>query len=141
MPSINRSEETKKYWRSINELENTSEFKELTAGEFPNGIELEETDWTSSSRRRFLQLAGASVALAGASSCYWKKETISPFADRPEGRIPGKSRYFATSMEIAGVAEALVVTSYDGRPVKVEGNKEHSSSMGATSQFAQAASL
>ena len=138
MSSVIRSEQTKQYWRSLNELENTPEFQERVAAEFPSGI---EEDWTSSSRRRFLQLAGASVALASASSCYWKEEKITPFAERPEGRVPGKSRYFATSMEVGGVAQPLVVTSYDGRPIKVEGNKEHSASQGATSQYAQAATL
>ena len=66
MPSLERSDSTRKYWRSLNELEQTPEFQELVKEEFPAGPEQE---WTEPSRRRFLQLMGASLALGTASSC------------------------------------------------------------------------
>ena len=138
MPSLERSENTRKYWRSINELEQTPEFQALLETEFPGGPEQE---WTEPSRRRFLQLMGASLALGTASSCRWQKEYITPMVDRPEDWVPGQARHFASMMQLGGVAQPLVVTSYDGRPTKVEGNKSHPSSQGATSVFAQAATL
>ncbi|MBC8327383.1 MAG: TAT-variant-translocated molybdopterin oxidoreductase, partial [Planctomycetes bacterium] len=138
MSPLIRDEANQTYWRSLEQLAATPEYLELAGKEFPAG---DEQSWTESSRRRFLQLVGASVALAGASSCYWQKETIAPFRDRPEGRVPGVARHFATSMELGGWGAGLLVTSYDGRPTKVEGNPDHPSSAGATDVYAQAATL
>ncbi|RMH04802.1 MAG: 4Fe-4S dicluster domain-containing protein [Planctomycetota bacterium] len=139
MSPLNRHRPESGYWRSLEQLAATPEYQELAAREFPDGGG--EVEWTESTRRRFLQLVGASVALAGASACYWQKEMIAPFRDRPEGRVPGIPRRFATAMELGGWAAGLVVTSYDGRPVKVEGNPDHPGSAGATNAFAQAATL
>ena len=138
MSPLDRSESTKNYWRSLEHLEETAEFQEIVSQEFPAGPDAE---WSDTSRRRFLQLMGASVALGTASSCRWQKETLMPFADRPEGWVPGKPRHYSTSMEVAGVGQALTVTSYDGRPTKIEGNQAHPSSLGATNSWAQAATL
>ncbi|MDA8620980.1 hypothetical protein N9L45_01695, partial [Planctomycetota bacterium] len=73
-------------------------------------------------RRRFFQILGASAALAGASSCRWEREEILPYAVRPEETIPGKPKYYASVLDLAGAARPVTVTSYDGRPVKVEPN-------------------
>jgi molybdopterin-containing oxidoreductase family iron-sulfur binding subunit len=93
------------------------------------------------SRRRWLQLMGASLALAGAAGCRWEKREIRPFAKRPTDRVPGQVQKFATTMDIAGSALGLLVTCVDGRPIKVEGNPKHPASLGATNAFAQAAIL
>jgi MoCo/4Fe-4S cofactor protein with predicted Tat translocation signal len=126
------------YWRSLEELEKTPEFVEFlhrefpqAASEFPTGI----------SRRRWLQLMGASLAMAGVAGCRWEKETIAPFVTRPANRIPGVPQKFATSLEIGGAIRPLIVTAYDGRPIKVEGHREHPSSLGGTDSFSQAALL
>ncbi|MDF1746144.1 MAG: TAT-variant-translocated molybdopterin oxidoreductase [Gimesia sp.] len=128
----------KKYWRSLNELHSTPEFEEIlnrefsaAASEYPEGV----------SRRRWMQLMGASVALAGVSGCRWEDEKISPSVSRPEGLIPGMPQKFATFMELGGMAQALLVTSYDGRPIKVEGNPDSAQAHGASSVFAQSETL
>ncbi|MCX7012490.1 MAG: molybdopterin oxidoreductase, partial [Candidatus Sumerlaeota bacterium] len=95
----------------------------------------------SPSRRRFLELMGASVALAGATACRWPAQNIVPFASRPEGRVPGVPAQYATAMELGGVARPVLATSYDGRPIKIEGNPDHPQSLGATDALAQAAIL
>jgi len=123
------------YWRSLDELEQTAEFREAVRREFPND------DWDRlppATRRQFLKVMGASFALAGLTACRWPKEEIVPFAHRPEGRTPGVPQRFATSMEIDGVALGLLVTSFDGRPIKAEGNPLHPDSLGALSAVAQA---
>ena len=99
------SNETGKiYWRSLNELANTPEFQEFVKREIPNrAFEMLE----SSSRRRFLQVMAASFALAGLTGCRWPQEKIVPFSGRPEGRVPGVPEYFATAMELGGVASGL----------------------------------
>jgi len=123
------------YWRSLDELEQTTEFREAVQREFPND------DWDRlppATRRQFLKVMGASFALAGLTACRWPKEEIVPFAHRPEGRTPGVPQRFATSMEIGGAALGLLVTSFDGRPIKAEGNPLHPDSLGALSAVAQA---
>ena len=84
---------------------------------------------------------GASLALAGVTGCRWEKREIRPFAKRPADRTPGEFQRFATTMDMAGSALGLLVTCVDGRPIKVEGNPQHPSSLGATNAFAQAAIL
>ena len=44
---------------------------------------------SGSSRRQFMQLLGASMAMAGLAACRRPVEHIMPFADRPEETIPG----------------------------------------------------
>ena len=127
-----------KYWRSLEELQDTPEFREflhrefpVAASEFPEGV----------SRRRWMQLMGASLALGGLAGCRWEEEKIAPFAVRPENRVPGEAEYFATTIEIGGVPQHLLVTCYDGRPIKIEGNPEHPACRGASDSLAQASIL
>ena len=136
--SVDSSDSAPVFWRSLAELEQTPEFAELLAREFPTE---DPQSIPETSRRRFLQLMGASVALASLSACRWEEEEILPFAKRPEGFTPGMPKEFATALEIAGVAQPLLVRNYDGRPIKIEGNPEHPSSLGASSAFAQASVL
>ncbi|MDG2384840.1 MAG: TAT-variant-translocated molybdopterin oxidoreductase [Pirellulaceae bacterium] len=128
----------KSYWRSLDELQDTPQFREFVEREFPTAAS-ELPDGLS--RRRWMQLMGASFALGGLAGCRWEAEKIAPFAVRPEHRIPGKAEKFATTVEIAGVPRHLLVTSYDGRPVKVEGNVDHPHCQGGTDSFAQASIL
>ena len=126
------------YWRSLAEIEGTDAFQEFlhrefpqAASEFPEGV----------SRRRWLQLMSASFALAGAAGCRWETEQIAPFANRPEGYIPGKTEKYATNISWGGGPKHLLVTKYDGRPIKIEGNPDHPASRGATDAVTQAATL
>ena len=142
MPSIEDGTlRGKAYWLSLDELADTDEFREFMHREFPAGA----TDLLDSGeRRQFLQIMGASLALAGLSMAgcrRWPRETIAPFAHRPAGRTPGMPTSYATSMEQAGVASGLLVTSYDGRPIKIEGNPEHPVNRGGTDAWSQASVL
>ncbi|MEW6367558.1 MAG: TAT-variant-translocated molybdopterin oxidoreductase [Acidobacteriota bacterium] len=128
----------KRYWRSLDELADSPELRRRVERESPS---LASQIWTAASRRDFLKAMGASLALGSLTGCRWPKEKIVPYAHRPEGRVPGKPEQFATAMELAGVARALLVTSYDGRPLKVEGNPEHPESRGASDAYAQASVL
>ncbi|MFQ5655632.1 MAG: TAT-variant-translocated molybdopterin oxidoreductase, partial [Planctomycetota bacterium] len=137
-----REESGRRLWRSLDDLADSPEFRRFVEMEFP-GHARELLSGTS--RRHFLKVMGASLALAGMggiSGCIrWPREEIVPFANRPEGRTPGIPVSYATSMELGGVAQALLVTSYDGRPIKVEGNPQHPQSRGAASAPAQASVL
>ncbi|MBD3268196.1 4Fe-4S dicluster domain-containing protein, partial [bacterium] len=126
------------HWRSLDELAETPAFQEFVKHEFPNGA-FQELNGTS--RRKFLQLMGASFGLAGMTGCLWPREEIVPYSKRPEHLVPGNSRQYATAMELNGVASGLLVTSNDGRPTKIEGNPKHPTSHGGTNAFAQASVL
>ncbi len=127
-----------RYWRSINHLENTDQFRKMSSEEFLPGA----SDTPSgASRRQFLQIMGASMALAGLTACRRPIETIVPFAHMPEDTIPGVPIQYATSMPFRGVLRPLLVESFDGRPTKIEGNPEHADSLGKTGVYEQASIL
>ncbi len=126
------------YWRSLEELAETEEFQELLQREFPRQAAV----LNAVSRRRFLHLLGASLALAGLNACTSKPtEKIVPYVRAPEEIIPGKPLFFATAVVRNGMALGVLVESHMGRPIKVEGNPQHPASLGATDVFAQASVL
>src|SRR5437588_2926518 len=124
------------YWRSLDELAHTSEFEHWLHAEFPAAA----SQWRSELHRRdFLRLMGASLALAGLGACTKQPlEKIVPYVKQPEEIVPGKPLRFATATTFGGYAQGIVVTSHEGRPTKIEGNREHPASRGATSIWAQA---
>ena len=138
MSSIDRRQNERGYWRSLQEYAGSPEFAELCSREFPEGAD-QAPDAVS--RRGFLKIMGASVALAGLAGCRWPRETIVPRAYRPAGLEPGITRAFATAFELGGHASGLLVTSYEGRPIKVEGNPSDPLSQGSADAMAQASIL
>ena len=132
------------YWRSLDELADTASFKEFVHREFPAGAS-EMLD--PATRRTFLQLMGASLALAGAATipgCRRPDHKIMPYSRQaPEEIIPGKPLYYATSMPLPGGsgAEGLLVETHEGRPTKIEGNPLHPVNQGKSSVWAQASIL
>ena len=129
----------REYWRSLEALSETPEFKEFLHREFPQNA----SEWLDPvGRRGFLKLMGASLALAGVSACTRQPtELIVPYVRQPEELVPGKPLFYATAMPFAGAGTGLLVESHEGRPTKIEGNPDHPSSRGATDLFAQAAIL
>ncbi|MGH7523692.1 MAG: twin-arginine translocation signal domain-containing protein, partial [Gemmatimonadales bacterium] len=94
------------------------------------------------SRRDFVKLLGASMALAGLSGCVRAPaDEILPYVGTPPDAPPGSARHFATAMTLDGYATGLLVESRDGRPVKIEGNPDHPASRGAAGIFEQASLL
>src|SRR5947209_13934120 len=131
----------KRYWRSLGEYSNTPEFRQWLEREFPAGAsELDEGEW---SRRDFLKLMSASMALAGVglTSCRRPEAHLVPFTKSVEWTIPGKPLFYATAMPRRTGAIPLIATTVDGRPIKLEGNPLHPASGGATDVFSQATVL
>ncbi|HJT75818.1 MAG TPA: TAT-variant-translocated molybdopterin oxidoreductase [Gemmataceae bacterium] len=129
------------YWRGLEELAETPEFRALMEREFPDDAD----KWLDPvTRRRFLVLMGASLALAGVAGCSPRPAPhakIMPYVHQPEEIIPGKPLFYATAMTLGGSGVGLLVESHEGRPTKVEGNPKHPASLGATDVFAQASIL
>jgi MoCo/4Fe-4S cofactor protein with predicted Tat translocation signal len=127
------------YWRGLEELAATDEFEELLRREFPR----QAGGWMGPiSRRKFLKLMGASLALAGLSGCGSQPaEKIVPYVEAPEEIVPGKPLFYASALQTGGFARGVLVESHMGRPTKIEGNPRHPASLGATDVFAQASVL
>ncbi len=127
------------YWRSLEELAGSSEFQEMLHREFPKGA----SEWLDAvSRRGFLKLMGASLAMAGMTACTKQPlEPIVPYVRQPEEVIPGRPLFFATAFTLGGYASPILVESHLYRPTKIEGNDQHPASLGGTDLFAQASIL
>jgi len=139
-PSCPEPEVGPKYWRSLDQLADTPEFRQWVEKEFPTGAS-EFSDPTS--RRNFVKIMSASFLLGGLglTGCRRPEEKIYPFAKQPEDYIHGVPQFYATAMPTRRSAVPLVVKSSDGRPTKIEGNPDHPDSNGGTDQFTQASIL
>jgi molybdopterin-containing oxidoreductase family iron-sulfur binding subunit len=127
------------YWRSLEELASREDFHDLMQREFPQGA---PRDMTPLTRREFVRLMGASLALAGLAGCAFQPaEKILPYSEQPEHIVPGKPLFYATAMTLGGYAIGVLAESHLGRPVKLEGNPQHPASGGATDPWVQASLL
>ena len=133
----------KAWWRSIGDYADTPEFAKWAQNEFPAMTEELENRPAGPSRRSFLQLMAASVALAGLglSGCRRPQEKILPYNTKPNDTVLGKGMYYATTFVLAGKAMGVLAETHEGRPTKIEGNPQHPNSLGATDLFAQASVL
>jgi molybdopterin-containing oxidoreductase family iron-sulfur binding subunit len=95
-------------------------------------------------RRSFLRILGASMALAGITSTgcrRWPVEELRPHTSAMAGMSPGVADHYATLVEFGACSQSALAKSYDGRPIKIEGNPDHPASQGAASCWAQASVL
>ena len=95
------------------------------------------------SRRFFLKnTMGASLALAGLGACTrMPAEKMIPYLEEPSGLTPGVPAFYASTFLLGGYGKGVVVESHEARPTKIEGNKLHPGSLGATDVFMQASVL
>jgi molybdopterin-containing oxidoreductase family iron-sulfur binding subunit len=129
----------REYWRGLEQLADSEEFQRFLKAEFPAPLAVLDTPV---SRRGFLRVMGASLALAGLDGCTRQPtEKIVPYVKQPEQVVPGEPLHFASAFVLGGYATGVLVESHLGRPTKIEGNPEHSSSRGATDSLAQASLL
>ncbi len=123
-------------WRSLEEKDaEPAELARLAAEELPGGFvgEAALLSKASVSRRNFLAITGATTGAVALEGCVRRPvENILPYAEGPEYSQPGIPLHFATVTERGGDALGLLVTSYENRPTKIEGNPSHPSSAGAT---------
>ena len=129
-----------KFWRSLDELAETDEFKDFLQHEFPQNAD----QWLNPlGRRNFLKLMAASLALGGVAACSPTRtaEKIVPYVRQPEEIVPGNPAFYASAFVFNGVANGVVVESHTGRPTKVGGNPDHPGSLGRSNVFTQASIL
>ena len=128
----------KQYWLSLRDKADTPEYRAIVEREFPEGtMELA----SAMNRRTFLTLMGASVALAGLTSCRRPEEDIVPYVSKPEEITLGNELQYATSMPLGTEIHTLLVTAREGRPIKVMGNAADARTGTASSVWANASVL
>ncbi|MFL5815160.1 MAG: TAT-variant-translocated molybdopterin oxidoreductase [Bdellovibrionia bacterium] len=133
------AEKTPTIWRSLQELEGDPSFQKKLEQEFPAGASVWNELDNPLSRRSFLQIMGASVALAGITACTkMPPEKIIPYVVAPENLIPGFPQTYASTLTLSGYAKGVWVQSHEGRPTKIEGNPLHPASLGSSDIFMQA---
>ncbi|HEY1902212.1 MAG TPA: TAT-variant-translocated molybdopterin oxidoreductase [Terracidiphilus sp.] len=125
----------KRYWQSVDELADTAEFQAAVEREFPSSAQ----EWVDPvSRRGFMKLMGASMALAGLAGCTKQPdEPIYAYVKAPEDLILGKPNYFASAHPFDTGAVPLLVKSDQFRPIKIDGNPEHSYNHGSSDPYTQ----
>ena len=133
----------RRFWKNLDELAETPAFHALMEEEFPKQGMGGVGEWVDSvSRRGFLKVMGASLALAGLAGCTKQPdEPIYPYVKQPEDLILGKPMYFATAFPFPTGAIPVLVKSDAFRPIKIEGNPEHPMSKGKSDSFSQATLL
>jgi Fe-S-cluster-containing dehydrogenase component len=128
-------------WRTLEDKgSDRDELQKLAEAEQPGGF---ITDLLSPkalvSRRSFVQGSSIAALAAGLQGCVRRPENeILPYSKAPEYLVPGVASHFATVTARGRDALGVVVTSHEGRPTKVEGNEQHSRSLGGTDVRAQA---
>jgi molybdopterin-containing oxidoreductase family iron-sulfur binding subunit len=125
----------KRYWQSVDELADTAEFQAAVEREFPSSAQ----EWVDPvSRRGFMKLMGASMALAGLAGCTKQPdEPIYAYVKAPEDLILGKPNYFASAHPFDTGAVPLLVKSDQFRPIKIDGNPEHAYNHGSSDPYTQ----
>lgn len=134
-PEVPADEPVTTAWRSLGEKTDDATFNNSLEREFPTeAAQMKDESDAEVSRRSFVKIMGASSALAGVGlvSCRRPVEYIAPYAQAPEWVIPGKPLFYASSMPSPEGATPLMVTTYEGRPTKVEPSRLHPDSAGSS---------
>ncbi|MGI8770533.1 MAG: TAT-variant-translocated molybdopterin oxidoreductase [Acidobacteriaceae bacterium] len=127
------------FWKGLDKVASEPGFDRMVEREFPQHAQ----EWVDPvSRRGFMKLMGASLALAGLAGCTKQPdEPIYPYIKQPEDLILGRPTYFATAFPFPTGAIPLLVKSDAYRPIKVDGNPEHPMSKGGSDPFSQGSLL
>ena len=128
-------------WRSLESVADTPAFRDFMAKEFPTAARLAD----GPDRRQFFRLMAASFAMAGLSACSEEggnpHSREVPYVRNPERIEPATPLVYTSATLLDGIANGATVTTFDGRPLKIEGNDRHPWSRGGSDIFAQASIL
>ena len=132
----------KKYWKSVEELnENSSIVDTLKHNEFVEEIptddflgDKENLETSSTTRRDFLKYVGFTTAAASLAACEGPVVKSIPYIIKPDDIIPGVAEYYATTMADGFDFANILVKVREGRPIKIEPNKEAKGSTNARVQ-------
>ncbi len=145
LPVIEQNEtKGQHYWKSLKQFYNDPSSIEAKAHEFMEGVvdDFKLSSLTDMSRRKFLALLTASASFAAAGcSTYESKGEVIPYNKEPVGVIPGVPNYYASTCTGCSNACGILVTTREGRPIKINGNDEHPVNKGKICARGQASIL
>ncbi len=129
------------FWKSLDAVAATPAFRRLVEREYPAAAHLA----AGPDRRGFFKIMAASFAMSGLAACgdavVDGRQYEVPYVRQPERVEPGRPLAYASAALLDGFANGILVTTVDGRPIKIEGNPAHPWSLGGTDVFAQASVL
>ena len=136
----------KKYWRSLDELQQTDAFVQESSREFAQELPIESL-WSDgagvqSNRRDFLKYCGFGLSAAALAACNKTpvKKAI-PFVMHPEEISPSLPNWYASTYFDGHDYASVLVKTREGRPIKLEGNKLSSLNQGGLNARVQASVL
>jgi len=130
-----------RFWKSVDELRADAGAQAGTRDCFA-GQRAATGPPPAPSRRDFLTLAGFSVAAAATGACSrGRVQKAIPFLNKPEEITPGVPNWYATTCAGCTAGCSLLVKTRDGRPIKIEGNRESALFGGGTCAVGQATVL
>ena len=136
-------ESNKKYWKGLEELQNTKEFVEQSKNEFAESLPMEEVLSeaglsTVTPRRDFLKALGFGLGAVTLAACQQTPVHKSiPYLVKPEEIIPGVPNYYTSTFN----GHSILVKTREGRPIKIEGNPNCILSKGSLDAKGQASVL
>ena len=124
---------TKKYWKGIEELNETKSFRDSKESEFPQSSSIEsfladeKLGESSTGRRDFLKFLGFSVAAATVAACEAPVIKAVPYVMKPENVTPGMPTWYASTYYDGSSYASILVKTREGRPIFIKGNNIESS--------------
>jgi MoCo/4Fe-4S cofactor protein with predicted Tat translocation signal len=134
-------ENQKTYWKGIEQLKNDPSFVKNAEKEFPDYLPINENGQGDSNRRDFLKLMGFGIAAASLAACEAPIRKAIPYLNKPVDLDPSIPNYYASTYVNGGDAVSVVVKTREGRPIKIEGNKFSTMTLGGTNAQVEASVL
>jgi len=133
----------KTYWKGTEQLTNDPSFVKNAEKEFPEYLPINENKESNgnTSRRDFLKLMGFGVAAASLAACEAPVRKAIPYLNKPVDVDPGIPNYYASTYSVGGDYASIVVKTREGRPIKIEGNKNSSITQGGVNAQVEASVL
>jgi len=128
----------RKYWKGLDELNETQSFLQTRDQEFPQSMSVDEflgdenLKETSTARRDFLKFLGFSVAAATVAACEAPVTKAIPYVIKPENVTPGMPTWYASTYYDGLSYASIVVKTREGRPIYIKGNRDFGFTKGAT---------
>lgn len=123
--------DTKKYWKGIDELNDTKAFQDSKDVEFPeqnnsleNFLADDSLNESSTGRRDFLKFLGFSVAAATVAACEAPVIKAVPYVMKPENVVPGMATWYASTYYDGSAFASILVKTREARPIFIKGNKD-----------------
>lgn len=133
--------ETKKYWKGLEQLENTPDFQNRTSKEFPEYLPINGGETGEPSRRDFMKMMGFGLAAVSLAACEAPVRKAIPYVNKPVDVDPGVPNLYASTYAMGNDVSPVVVRTREGRPIKIEGNSLSRATLGGTSSQIEASVL